>query len=122
MIVRNDRHLTHGLFQVFQTVGGAVFVAAAQSAFVNQLIIHLAAIAPDVDSGLVVATGASDLRSVFSPEQMDSILPSYMAGLKIAFAISIAAAGLAFCLSPFNNLGKINAHADAAESPAGAVV
>lgn len=108
--------------QVFQTVGGAVFVAAAQSAFVNQLIIHLTAIAPGIDSGLVVATGASDLRSVFTPEQMASILPSYMAGLKVAFAISIAAAGLAFCLSPFNNFEKINAHADGADSPAGAVV
>lgn len=50
---------------------------------------------------------------------MASILPSYMAGLKVAFAISIAAVGLAFCLSPFNNLGKINAHAS---SRAGAVV
>ncbi|GAM35705.1 hypothetical protein TCE0_017r04237 [Talaromyces pinophilus] len=111
-----------GIIIFFQTVGGAVFVAAAQSAFVNQLIIHLATIAPDINSGLVVATGASDLRSVFSPEQMASILPSYMAGLKVAFAVSIAAAGLGFCLSPFNNFGKINAHADAADSPTGAVV
>jgi MFS transporter, DHA2 family, glioxin efflux transporter len=53
---------------------------------------------------------------------MASILPSYMAGLKVAFAVSIAAAGLGFCLSPFNNFGKINAHADAADSPTGAVV
>ena len=44
--------------EVFQTVGGAVFVAAAQSAFVNQLIIHLTTIVSDIDSGLVVATGA----------------------------------------------------------------
>jgi hypothetical protein len=107
--------------QVFQTVGGAVFVAAAQSAFVNQLIIHLTAIAPNIDSSLVVATGASDLRSVFTPGQMASILPSYMAGLKVAFAISIASAGLAFCLSPFNNFRKINAHTDVADSPVGAI-
>ncbi|KAJ5683079.1 hypothetical protein N7462_006244 [Penicillium macrosclerotiorum] len=79
---------------VFQTVGGAVFVAAAQSAFVNQIIITLAATAPSIDSSLVVATGASELREV-------------------AYAISIAAAEVAFCVSPFNNFQKIDAHAEA---------
>jgi hypothetical protein len=45
-----------------------------------------------------------------------------MAGLKVAFAISIAAAGLAFCLSPFNNFGKIKAHTDVADNLTGAAV
>lgn len=104
---------------VFQTVGGAVFVAAAQSAFVNQIIVTLAAIAPSINSALVVSTGASELRDVFTVEQMAAILPAYMTGLKVAYAISIAAAGIAFCLSPFNNFKKIDAHADA---PIGAAV
>ncbi|KAL4733064.1 MFS general substrate transporter [Aspergillus similis] len=102
-----------GVIVFFQTVGGAVFVAAAQSAFVNQIIVTLAAIAPSINSALVVSTGASELRDVFTVEQMAAILPAYTTGLKVANAISIAAAGIAFCLSPFNNFKKIDAHADA---------
>ncbi|KAJ5761825.1 uncharacterized protein N7511_005207 [Penicillium nucicola] len=100
-----------GIIVFFQTVGGAVFVAAAQAAFVNQLIIKLTATAPNINSALVVATGASELRDVFTAEQMTAILPAYMTGLKVAYAISLAAAGIAFCFSPFNNFKKIDAHA-----------
>ena len=98
---------------VFQTVGGAVFVAAAQAGLVNQIIIKVTATAPNINSALVVSTGASELRDVFTAEQMTTILPAYMTGLKVAYAISIAAAGIAFCLSPFNNFKKIDAHAAA---------
>lgn len=88
-----------------------MFVAAAQGAFVNQIINKLAATAPSIDSASVISTGASELQNVFTPEQMTAILPAYMTGLKVAYAISIAAAGIAFCLSPFNSFKKIDAHA-----------
>lgn len=73
----------------------------------------------------MVSTGASELRKVFTSDQMSAILPAYMSGLKVAYAISIAAAGIAFCLSPFNSFKKIDAHvaADGSESASkGAVV
>ncbi|KAJ5772552.1 hypothetical protein N7520_003081 [Penicillium odoratum] len=109
-VVPRDIATVTGVIVFFQTVGGAVFVAAAQAAFVNQIIIKLAATAPSINSALVVSTGASELRDVFTAEQMTAILPSYMTGLKVAYAISIAAAGIAFCLSPFNNFKKIDTH------------
>lgn len=94
-------------------------MTAAQGAFVNQIIIKLATTAPSINSALVISTGASELRDVFTAEQMTSILPAYMTGLKVAYAISIAAAGIAFCLSPFNNFKKIDAHtaAEGSENP-----
>lgn len=100
-------------------------MAAAQGAFVNQIIIKLTVTAPSINSALVVSTGASELRDAFTAEQMTAILPAYMTGLKVAYAISIAAAGIAFCLSPFNNFKKIDAHAPAEGSenaPIGATV
>jgi hypothetical protein len=60
---------------------------------------------------VVISTGASELRDIFTTEQMTMILPAYMTCLKVAYAISIAAAGIAFCLSSFNNFKKIDAHA-----------
>ncbi|CAI7654832.1 unnamed protein product [Penicillium glandicola] len=110
-VAPDDIATVTGVIVFFQTVGGAVFVAAAQAAFVNQIIIKLAATAPSINSALVISTGARELRDVFTTEQMTAILPAYMTGLKVAYAISIAAAGIAFCLSPFNNFKKIDAHA-----------
>lgn len=97
-------------------------MAAAQAAFVNQIIIKLAATAPSINSALVVSTGASELRDVFTAEQMTAILPAYMTGLNVAYAISIAAAGIAFCFSPFNNFKKIDAHAASENAPIGVAV
>ncbi|KAJ5959009.1 uncharacterized protein N7479_006159 [Penicillium vulpinum] len=112
-VVPSDIATVTGVIVFFQTVGGAVFVAAAQAAFVNQIIIKLAATAPSINSALVISTGASELRDVFTADQMTAILPAYMTGLKVAYAISIAAAGIAFCLSLFNRFKKIDAHAAA---------
>ncbi|CAI7603520.1 unnamed protein product [Penicillium pancosmium] len=123
-VAPSDIATVTGVIVFFQTVGGAVFVAAAQAAFVNQIIIKLAT-APAINSALVVSTGASELQDVFTAEQMTAILPAYMTGLKVAYAISIAAAGIAFCISPFNNFKKIDAHAAAADpvdAPNGAAV
>lgn len=96
-------------------------MAVAQSALFNQLLDKLASTAPNINAALVLGTGASELRNVFTPEDMTAIVPAYMAGLKVAFAISLTAAGLAFCFSPFNNWKKIDAHRDAPDdAPIGA--
>lgn len=44
--------------------------------------------------GLVIATGATQLRSVFAPDQIPGILIAYMSGLKVAYALAIALAGI----------------------------
>ncbi|KAJ5199662.1 hypothetical protein N7491_009540 [Penicillium cf. griseofulvum] len=122
-VAPSDIATVTGVIVFFQTVGGAVFVAAAQAAFVNQIVTKLST--TSINTALVVSTGASELRDVFTDEQMTAILPAYMTGLKVAYAISIAAAGIAFCLSPFNNFKKIDAHAaaDGSENiPIGAAV
>ena len=51
---------------------------------------------PDVDSSLVLTTGAAELRSVFTPEQIPGIIQAYVAGLRIVWAITIGFAGCAF--------------------------
>lgn len=82
-----------------QTIGGAFMVAAAQSAFVNVLVKTLPHTAPTVDPGLVVLTGATDLRKAFPQREiLQGILRAYMHGLKISFAIGIASTGMAFII------------------------
>ena len=83
----------------FQTVGGAVWISAAQAGWANEMLKEIAKRVPDVNPGLVVATGATELRKVFTPEQLPGILDSYMIGLRVTFAITIAAACVTVLLS-----------------------
>ena len=93
----------------FQTVGGAFMVAAAQAAFVNVLVKVLPYSAPGVDPATVVTTGATDLRKVFSADQVPGILVAYMHGLKIAFAIGLASTGVAFIIiTLFQRWNRLN--------------
>lgn len=65
------------------------FVAAGQSAFVNELIIALPSHAPGIDSATVIATGATGIRTAFSADVVPGIVQSYMAGIKVALALPL---------------------------------
>ncbi|KAK5994664.1 putative efflux pump gsfJ [Cladobotryum mycophilum] len=86
---------------LFQCVGGATLVAAAQAAFINTIAKHLPHDAPGVDISKVIATGATELRHVFDATQIPGIIVSYMAGIKVAFAIATACAGLSVFIAIF---------------------
>jgi MFS transporter, DHA2 family, glioxin efflux transporter len=111
LAVEETKRLTakQRLVPVFQMNGGSFFLAAAQSAFVNTMMRELADTAPNVNPGRVVATGATDLRRVFSVEELDGILVAYMKGLKVAFALAIAGTMLAFLVGLASTWDKINA-------------
>ena len=85
----------------FQTIGGAFFVSAGQTAWANRLLSRIPVTAPGVDPKLVVATGATQLRNVFSAEQLPGILTAYMDGLKLTFALVIALAGITLPIALF---------------------
>ncbi|KAF2090771.1 MFS multidrug transporter-like protein [Saccharata proteae CBS 121410] len=79
----------------WQTVSGAIFVSVGQSLFANRLVKSVARNAPGVDPALVIATGATELRKTFPAEQLPGVIDSYMAGLKDAYILGIALAGVA---------------------------
>ena len=93
----------------FQTIGGAFFVQAGQAAFSNELLKSVPTFAPNVSPALVLSTGASDLREVFNAQDLPGILQAYMAGLRDAYAISIALAGVAFIFAFFFEWKSIKA-------------
>ncbi|KAH8704048.1 putative MFS multidrug transporter [Talaromyces proteolyticus] len=84
-----------------QTIGGAFWVSAAQAAFSNKMLQKLPEYAPGVNPQLVIATGATELRSVFSADQLAGILQAYMSGLKVTFLLSIVLGGIATVISLF---------------------
>ena len=82
-------------------------MSAGQSGFANKLITSVLKLAPAVNPALVVATGATDLRTVFSPDEFPHILQAYMDGLRVAFAVAIPLAGIALPISIFSNWRNI---------------
>ncbi|KAI1432410.1 major facilitator superfamily domain-containing protein [Xylaria sp. CBS 124048] len=83
----------------FLNVGGGLLINSAQSGFVNTIIRTIPTSAPGVDPATVVATGAREIRSAFSPEQVPGIVVAYAAGTKVAFALSLTACGTALIFS-----------------------
>lgn len=66
--------------------------------------------APGVDPGLVLRTGASELHNVFPQDVLPGVLKAYMVALKAAFAVAIAFSGVAFLCSLAIPMRKLPSH------------
>ena len=75
-------------------MGAAIFVSAGQSLYTNRLLARVPVLVPGVSPALVVATGATELRDVFSAAELPGIVQAYMDGLKLTFVLSVALAGV----------------------------
>ena len=107
----DDISTTTAMILFFQTIGGAFFVQAGHSAFGNQLLKLLPSTSPNVDPAKVLATGASGLRSAFGEADLPGILVAYMGGLRVAYALSIALAGVAAIVGLFASWRSIKGKA-----------
>jgi hypothetical protein len=93
----------------YRSIGSTFLLAAAQSGFANQLAHKLANTAPSVSLALVTATGATELRQVFSGAELDGVVRAYAWGIKVAFAITIATCAVTVFVSLCNKWHNINA-------------
>ncbi len=94
-----------------QTLGGAFFIAAGQSALTNVVLKKLPIYIPSVDPAQVFAIGSMELKNVFSAQQLVGIQHAYIDGLYVGWAIANASAGVATILSLFSkwrNLKGLN--------------
>ncbi|KAK2594521.1 hypothetical protein QQS21_007802 [Conoideocrella luteorostrata] len=84
-----------GMLLFFQCIGGAFLVSGSQAAFVNTMVGHVTKTAPQVDLATLVLTGATEIRRAFPSDQQPIVIAGYMSGLKVVFAMCIAATGIA---------------------------
>ncbi|KAL5346590.1 hypothetical protein ACLOAV_008297 [Pseudogymnoascus australis] len=75
-----------------QTIGGAFLVSAGQSAFQSKLTAYVAQSDAAISPLKVIGTGATDIRRVFSPTEVQIILRAYVKGIQTAFIVAIALA------------------------------
>lgn len=86
--------------QFFQSLGGAIFIALAQTVFQNGLIKNMKRDAPDIDPIMILNSGASEIRDLLvrmgREDSVDAVLGAYTLGLRNTFIMTAVAAGCVF--------------------------
>ncbi|KAF2877969.1 major facilitator superfamily domain-containing protein [Massariosphaeria phaeospora] len=80
------------LVNLVQMLWSSVAVAIAQTVFVNELQkgVRDAVNIPGFDTSVLVNSGATDLSSMYSPDQLDKVLPAYSEAITKTFYIALA--------------------------------
>ncbi|KAJ5512623.1 Major facilitator superfamily domain general substrate transporter [Penicillium fimorum] len=103
-----DMSQATAIVNFFTTIGGAFFLSAAQCVFNNKLIQTVTRKLPELDPVVVIGTGVTQVREIFTTSQVSVIIDAYMVGLKAVFAVTVAAYGVATIIGLFGSWKKIN--------------
>ncbi|KAH8724198.1 major facilitator superfamily domain-containing protein [Phaeosphaeriaceae sp. PMI808] len=107
VVEKTDMSNVSAIMLYVQTATGAVFIAIAQSLFTNRIIEEAKENLPQVDKAKLISTGATELRRVFSGEQLHTILEIYLDGLRAGYYLAITCGAismvLAFTILIFDN-------------------
>ncbi|KAJ4298041.1 hypothetical protein N0V90_005940 [Kalmusia sp. IMI 367209] len=98
-----------------QAISGAYFVPVAQSIWANRMLHELQAVAPNLDVGTVISTGASEIQHVFKGGDLVAVVDAYMVGIKDVFAFSLACSAFAVLLALAIPMKKLPDHGDSIE-------
>jgi hypothetical protein len=79
-----------------QTLGGAVFLALAQTVFTNGLIATLHTTAPNVNPQTVIDAGASGIRAAVSSTALPGVLSAYNKAINETFYLGAGASVACF--------------------------
>ncbi|KAK4127230.1 MFS general substrate transporter [Parathielavia appendiculata] len=86
--------------QFFQSMGGAIFIAVAQTVFQNGLIEGIERDAPGIPPQIFINSGASQIPQVLqhlgATQYLTAVLTAYLDGLRNSYFISVACAAAAF--------------------------
>lgn len=77
-----------------QTLGGALFVSVGQNVFTNRLVSGLVEAVPELDPSLVLAVGATNLKSAVPPQFLDGVQEAYNNALANTWYVSVALSSL----------------------------
>ena len=99
-----DVPVATAMVSFFQTLGGALFIAVAQSLFQQGLTKRIASGAPELDPQIFLKSGATQIRTILAQlgaeDRLDVVLQGYVDGLTHTFWITTACAiaALIVCL------------------------
>jgi hypothetical protein len=89
----------------FQTLGGTLFIAIAQTVFQNGIIRGTRQFIPALDPYILLRAGATEIREVLATlgleDQLEGALKAYMTGLTDSFRVTVACAAAAVVAACF---------------------
>ncbi|KAK0640981.1 major facilitator superfamily domain-containing protein [Cercophora newfieldiana] len=113
--------------QFFQSMGGAIFIAVAQSLFQNGLTEAVNRDAPGVPAQIFINSGASQVRQILAQLGMerftDQVLGAYLEGLRNTYYMSLALAGCGFLVASglswkkIKKFGNVTGDSDKEDDP-----
>ncbi|RAO71641.1 uncharacterized protein BHQ10_007653 [Talaromyces amestolkiae] len=98
VVISVDRPLANALISLFQALGGALGLSIAENVFQTWLIKRLDKI-QDINVPIIIASGGTDLETIVSASNLDSVRNAFSGAVINAFLVSVAAAGAAFVTS-----------------------
>lgn len=77
--------VANGIVVFCQFLGGAIFLAIAESLFTSRLVREIAIHAPDVDAQAVINAGAEAVAAVVSAADLPAIIQAYNVAITTTF-------------------------------------
>ncbi|KAF2832023.1 MFS general substrate transporter [Ophiobolus disseminans] len=101
VLAAKDIPIGTAIMMFSQTLGGALFISVGQNVFTNQLLKNLRAVVPDLDSGLVLRTGATELKNAIPEQFLSGVLSAYNLAITQTFYVSVACASMSIIGAAF---------------------
>jgi hypothetical protein len=101
VLKKEDIPIGTAIIMFSQTLGGALFISVAQNVFTNQLLHNLKQVVPGLDPAIVLATGATSLKSVIDPKFLAGVQTAYNASIIDTFYVAVAMSALSIFGSVF---------------------
>jgi hypothetical protein len=102
LVPASDLGAATSLSLFMENCGTVLFVASGEAAFTNGLLSSLARNLPQVDARVVLDAGATQIRSLFSGNELDKVLGGYLDGCKTSHVITVACGAIAGAISLSN--------------------
>lgn len=96
---KKDMPVGNAVAIFFNSLGGAISISIAQNIFSNTLVKEIPKYTSGVDPATIVMAGATHIREVTPPSQLEGVLYAYNIAVTSAYILSIACASIAFLLS-----------------------
>jgi len=94
VLPKEDIPIGTAIVMFTQTLGGALFISVAQNVFTNRLLVNLKQVVPDLDPAIVLATGATSLKSVIPHQYLAGVQTAYNTSIISTFYVAVAMAAL----------------------------
>ena len=85
----------------FQLLGQTLFIAVAQTVFLNELLPQIQAVNPNLDATDILRAGATGLKALVTEAQLPAVLVYYANSLDSVFKVGAATAAVAVILALF---------------------